>query len=177
MEWWGAANQLEFIDKPDALTIRATSVQRRGDLILPFLLALGFAVAPWFGGGWLILLALGGLSAALFISWFMTSITEIRVTDRRIEVRSSGNTLSVNWSEIAGLEYRAGGEGEASGLYARQTRWQGLMLTSQLNQDECNQVIDAIYRRFPYAKMADDRSGGFLRDPEIISLGLSRKDL
>lgn len=176
MKWWGAANQIEFDDKPDALTIRATSIRRRGDLLLPSALALGFVVAPWFGCSWLPLLALGSSSAVLFYSWFMTSMTELRVTARDIQVRSSGGFLSVNWSEIAGLEYRAGGEDDPSGLYARNTRWEDICLTTQLGESECGQVIDIIYRRYPYVRMADDHSGGFLRDPEIISLGLNRQD-
>lgn len=176
MQWWGAANELEFIDKPDALTIRATSIRRRGDLLLPSALALGFIVAPWFGGGLFVLLGLGSLSAVLFYHWFMTSITELRVTERDIQVHSSGGSLSVRWNEIAGLEYRAGGENDPGGLYARETRWSAICLTNQLGESECDQVIDTIYRRFPYVKMADDHSGGFLRDPEIISLGLNRKD-
>jgi len=176
MEWWGPANELEFDDKPDALTIRATSIRRALDLLLPSGLALAFVVTLCFGGSWFTELVLGGLSAFLFFRWFATSTTELRVTERDIQVPYSGGFRSLDWSEIAGLEYRVGGEGESSGLYARKSRWEAVCLTSQLDESDCDQVIDAIYRRFPFVKMADDNSSGFLRDAEIISLGLNRKD-
>jgi hypothetical protein len=178
MQWWGPSNDLEFIDKPDALTIRATSIRRRGDLLLPSALALGFMVAPWFGGGFFVLAVLGISSAALFYSWSITSIVELRVTQRGIEARSSGGCVSAAWSEIKALEYRVGGENEPSGLYGRDTRWQGIHLTSQLTKTECERVITAIFTRVPFVEMAVDNEGGILnfgRSDEIISLGLSHK--
>jgi|SRR6185312_5506853 len=176
MEWWGPTNKLEFDDQPDALTIRATSIRRAVDLLWPSGMAIAFVIARRFGGDWLTELALGGVSAFLFFKWFVTSTTELRVTEKDIQVPYSGRLRWLDWSEIAGLEYRVGGEGESSGLYARKSRWEAVCLTSQLDESDCGQVIDAIYRRFPFVKMADDNSGGFRRDPEIISLGLNRKD-
>jgi len=179
MQWWGPANSLEFIDKPDALTIRAMSIRRRGDLLLPCALALGFILAPWFGGGFFVLAALGIASAASFYGWSITSIVELRVTQRGIEARSSGGCVSAPWSEIKGLEYRVGGENEPGGLYARQARWRGVQLTGQLTETECDEVIAAIFTRFPFVAMAVDDEGGILnfgRSDEIISLGLSRTE-
>jgi hypothetical protein len=162
MQWWGPSNDLEFIDKPDTLTIRAVSVRRRGDLLLPSAFALGLIVAPWFGAELLILAALGIASAALFYSWFKTSIIELRVTQQGLQTCSAKGSLSVSWSEIKGLEYRAGGEYDPSGLYARQSRWQSICITNQLTKPDCERVITAIFTRFPLLKPAVDNDGGIL---------------
>jgi hypothetical protein len=47
-----------------------------------------------------------------------------------------------------------------------------------LNREQSEEVIAAIYRRFPYLEMAEDTGGWSLFDggSEIMTLGLSKPD-
>src|ERR1700753_1899765 len=148
MQWWGPANSLEFIDKPDALTIRATSIHRLGDLVWPAgcliaALATFYFHAP---AGWPGSLAI--MTALLVAGWFNTSVVELRVTRRELSTRSLRNWINkegeIQWSEVRALEYRIGGEYESRGLYAKKSFWSAPCLMPQLSKKETQQVIQAI---------------------------------
>jgi hypothetical protein len=162
MQWWGPANSLEFIDEPDALTIRATSIRRPGDLIWPAGCLVASLATLYFGApaGWPISLA--AMAALLCAGWFNTSVVELRVTQREISMRSIRNWLDnevkIQWKEIRALEYRVGGEYQSRGLYARKSFWSAPCIMPQLKKEETQQVIAAIARKFPDIVLADGAS-------------------
>ncbi len=118
-------------------------------------------------------------SAILFVIFLLTpkqdETIELQATDRGLTV----NIDVIRWRDIRGLEYRAGSEDTPNGLYVQTGRWGGRFLIQDLGKDETNEMIDTIYRRFPFVEMADN--DGNLpsiigKSPEIITLGLSKKD-
>jgi|SRR6185312_1603651 len=159
MQWWGPANSLEFIDKADALTIRATSIRRPGDLIWPAGCLVASLVTLAFGApdGWPI--SLVAIAALLCAGWFNTSTVELRVTQRYLSARRVSswfdNETRVQWTDVRALEYHTGGENDSHGLYARKSFWSAPCLMPQLNKDETQQVIEAIARKFPGIVLAD----------------------
>jgi hypothetical protein len=84
--------------------------------------------------------------------------------------------FSFRWADISGLDFRQGGEDEPSGLYARTGRWNATCLMAGLNREQSEEVIAAVYRRFPYVEMAKDNDGWSLfgGGSGLTTLGLSK---
>lgn len=153
--------ELETVEASDHLLFRATTLRRRVDLLVPVLCGVGFIVALSLGRViWTIgLAAFGGICLCNFLA---VSTRELLVT--RFDL--TANRSRYFWKDIRGLEYRTGGEDEASGLYARQGRWSSVCLMPHLNREQADAVIAAIYLRFPLVNMADEEAslGAMLRD-------------
>jgi len=162
MQWWGPANSLEFIDKPDALTIRVTSIRRTGDLLWPAGCLVAALATYYYGApaGWPV--SLVAMAALLCAGWFNTSVVELQVTRQYLLARSIRNWINkevkIQWSEVRALEYRIGGEYQSRGLYARKSFWSAPCLMPQLKKEEAHQVIEAIIRKFPGLVLADGAS-------------------
>lgn len=159
MEWWGPSNSLEFIDKPDALTIRTTSIRRTGDLIWPAGSLLAAFATYCFGtfAGWP--LSLIATAAILLARWFNTRVVELRVTPRELLSRSSrywtNHVIKLRWTEVQALVYRVGGKNRARGLYAKKSFWSVSCLIPDLDRDETQRVIEACARKFPDIVLTD----------------------
>lgn len=162
MEWWGPASSLEFIDKPDTLTIRATSIRRAIDLAWPTGCLIAALATYCFHApaGWPVSLAV--MAAILAGGWVNTSVVELKVTQRDLCTRSVrnwlDNSVKLRWDEVRALEYRIGGEYQSRGLYAKRSFWSAPCLMPQLSKQETQQVIDAIARKFPNIVLADGSS-------------------
>lgn len=161
MRWFGPAMELQTVEASDHLLFRATKQRRRIDLIVPVLCGVGFIVALSLGRVlWTIgLAAFGGICLYCVLA---VSTRELLVTQFDLTV----NRSRYFWKDIRRLEYRAGGEDETSGLYARQGRWSSVCLMPHLNREQADAVIAAIYLRFPLVNMAQEEAslGAMFRD-------------
>jgi len=106
---------------------------------------------------------------------------EIRVTDG--EILAYGDTggwskgyVRFRWADISGLDYRVGAEDGPSGLFARTGRWNATCILAGLSREQSEEVIAAIFQRFPYVVMAEDNDGWSLfgNGSELTTLGLSK---
>lgn len=182
MKWWGPTTKLQTLAETDGVRFRATGQRRIGDLILPVLAGIGFVIELCRKGGIGPLFGLGALVALPLWYWLCQSVTELKVTEFELSATGDlGNTLDrslrLRWTEVSGIEFRYGGEDESRGLYVRQGRWSRTCIMPNLDEDQTNQVIAAIYQRFPDLVMADAGQGrgslfGSSGDP--ITLGLSK---
>lgn len=111
--------------------------------------------------------------------WLQGHHTHLRVSAH--EVNASGNvgrlvrtTISIPVALVQSIEYAAGGEDEAPGLYAIR-KWGGrTLLVPNLDELICREIVDRITTRFP--EIGADREPGSLLYSERsnpIVLGLS----
>ena len=152
--WFGPSSAIEIVDQTDGLLIRITHIKRKGYLVIA--LAIVFASSIFLAwreslGGFVVL----GIALLWIASWFIDRKGEIRVTENYL--MSEGNSLvRLAWSEIRVLEYGGGGEDEPTGLYARVGRWRSVCVRANLNREQTEEIIAAIYHRFPSLKLADE---------------------
>jgi hypothetical protein len=132
------------------------------------------------GAGSFSALLLGG-SIYTFIRWLGDHESQLSATDEGLEAigdlgESSSDHVRLRWSSISGLEYRMGGEDEPSVIYARRGGRSVTHVMTHVNKEQAEEIIAAIYKRFPYVEMAED-DGGWLPlggKSELTTLGLSR---
>lgn len=183
MNWFGPAKRIEIIEQEGGLMIRATGIRRVVDFLVMVLIAAGVAFMAWRDASWT--LAFGAIVvAALEIAiWFRNEDGEVNVTEH--DLTASGDLggwstgyVRFRWMDISGLEYQAGGENSEGGLYARTGGWSSRCLMAGLDREQAEEVIAAIYRRFPYVGMAEDNGGWSLfgGGSEIMTLGLSKSN-
>lgn len=183
MNWFGPAKRIEIIEQEDGLLIRAIGIKRVVDFLVMVLVAAGVAYMAWREASWILALGAILVAALEMVIWFRDEDAEINVTKKELwATGDQGNWTTgyvrFRWLDISGLEYQAGGEDSAGGLYARTGAWSSKCLMAELDREQSEEVIAAIYRRFPYLEMAEDSGGWSLfgGDNEIMTLGLSKSD-
>lgn len=183
MQWFGPSTTVKTVDGGDGLRVRVAVHRFRIDLILYAGVFAVFAYVGWRNRSWFFLIVVLVAGASLVIDWLKDPTTELWVTEHGLEaVRDNGglgnDRLRLPWSEISGLDYRVGGEDEPGGLYARRGGWRSTFLMAHVNKEQAEEIIAAIYRRFPYVEMATD-DGGWLPfggKSDLTTLGLSKSD-
>jgi hypothetical protein len=180
MNWLGPAKQIEVIALGDVLQIKATAKGRAIDLVGPILSA-AWTYFAWRDKHWVFVAF--GLFVFASIVWklFQTQEGELRITETVISARGdlggwTDGSVELRWGDISGLDYRQGGEEEPSELYARTGRWNGTCVMAGLNREQSEEVIAAIFQRFPYVVMAEDNDGWSLfgNASGLTTLGLSQ---
>jgi hypothetical protein len=179
MNWLGPAKRIELVEQGDVLLIKAAGAKSAVNLLLP-LFACGWTYFVWRDKHWVLLffgLFFFGSSVWML---FRSKDGELRVTDAGI--MATGNrggwideSVQFRWIDISGLEFRQG-EDEPGGLYARTGRWSSTCIMAGLSREQTEEVIAAIYRRFPYVVMAEDNDGWSLfgNGSGLTTLGLSK---
>jgi len=183
MRWFGSSTSVKTVDRGDGLRVRVAVHRFRIDLILYAAVFIVFAYVGWQNRSWFFLIAVLVAGVSLVIDWLKHPNTELWVTEYDLEVmgdrgRFTNDRLRLPWSEISGLEYRAGGEDEPSGLYARRGGWRSTLLMPHVNKEQAEEIIAAIYRRFPYVEMTTDDDGWLPLGgkSDLTTLGLSKSD-
>jgi hypothetical protein len=181
MSWLGLTKQIRVIEQDDGLLIKVTSINRNVDLLISIPVFAGIVYMAWRDHSWL--LALGAAFTLGTAIWFRfrNEDGEIRVTDG--EILAYGDTggwskgyVRFRWADISGLDYRVGAEDGPSGLFARTGRWNATCILAGLSREQSEEVIAAIFQRFPYVVMAEDNDGWSLfgNGSELTTLGLSK---
>jgi hypothetical protein len=181
MRWFGPSAVVEMVDRKDGLQIQVSGLRRWIDLVVAGSVLAVMAIVAWRDGSWFFLVVLLGGTIYSFIRWLDDHESQLWVTDEELEAvgdlgGSSYDHVRLRWSSISGLEYRVGGEDEPSGLYARLGGRSVTRIMALVNKKQAEEIIAAIYARFPYVEMADD-DGGWLPlggKSELTTLGLSR---
>jgi hypothetical protein len=180
MNWLGPAKRIEFVEQGDVLLVRATGIKCAVDLLVP-LFACVWTYFVWRGQHWvLFFIGLFFLGSSVWML-FRNKDGELRITDT--DILATGDrgglideSVQFRWADISGLDFRQGGEDEPSGLYARTGRWSATCVMAGLNREQSEEVIAAVYRRFPYVVMAEDKDGWSLfgKGSGLTTLGLSK---
>jgi hypothetical protein len=179
MNWLGPAKRIEVVELGDVLLIRAAGGTSAVDLLVP-LFACVFTCFAWRDKHWIsFFFGLFIFSSSVWML-FRDKDGELRVSDTDIVASGdlggwNGGYVRFRWADISGLDFRQG-EDEPGGLYARTGRWSATCIMAGLGREQSEEVIAAIYRRFPYVVMAEDRDGWSLfgGGSGLISLGLSK---
>ena len=158
--------------------------QRRWiDFLVEALVIAGLAFLFWRNQSWIVLLMLVVAVGHGIVEWVGDNHAGLLITKEGIEAigslgRISSSNVRLRWSSISGLDYREGDEDEPSGLYARLGGWSSTRLMTHVSKEQSEEIIAAIYRRFPYVEMAEDSGGWSLfgGGSEIMTLGLSKSD-
>ncbi len=180
MKWFGPSVHVEVVDRQNEMQIRVTRQSRRIDFVVWAAFVAVFVFLFWWKQNWIYLFAVVGSIGCSILYWAGDGVAEMLITEKNVEVRGklgglSQETVRVSWSSISGLDYREGGEDEPSGLYARRGGRRYSLLVTSVNKEQTEELIAAIYRRFPYVEMAED-DGGWLPmggKTGLTTLGLS----
>jgi hypothetical protein len=178
MRWFGPSSIVEIEKREDGLMVHVTGQRRGIEIVILGFIFLVFSEMFWRDRSWLHLVLLLGSAVFLFLYWIRDRGGVLWVTERYLEVRPYRDgtpTTQIQWAEISGLEYRVGGEDESSGLYARQGYWSATCLFSDLDREQCDNIIATIYAQFPYVKMKEDQGSWslFSEKSGLTTLGLS----
>lgn len=171
MELFGPPYTVETVEEGGELGFHFRS-KTNWTTLLFLMVAIGFFVYGFVQQSW---------SFALFSLLLIcqTIWSSLNPTDQWLRATSEGVIASgerIRWPEIRSLRYHAGGEDESSCL-AIDTGAGTRKLFTGIDEEECRQIVTAIYRRFPYAEMADDPGPPtiFGKWSELTTLGLSAK--
>lgn len=109
--------------------------------------------------------------------------TQMTVTADHIDVRGNvgrmfSTEISIRTADVISLSYNSGGEDQAAGLYARQGRWGNTCVLKNISEDQTNQILNEIFRKFPRIGTGDNDPNSLLFGPgsNLTSLGLSSRD-
>ena len=149
MDWWGPSSRIEQVDLGDELVFSAVPLRRLGPIVLSALVVVGaivFEIREFSFGALFV-----GVGAAFFHGreLFYGKSQVLTVTATHL----SGADL-VCWKDIFELRYQVGGEDDPSGLCARRSRWESVSLMSNVNCEQPEQMMHAIYTKFPLVEMA-----------------------
>ncbi len=183
MRWFGPSALVELIERGDELQVIVVGQRRWIDFVV---LWAGFSVFVflfWRDRSWFYFVCLLIACGYAFRSWLGDRQEQLLVTEKGLEAIGdfggfSRDRVYLPWSRISGLDYREGGEDEPSGLHARRGGWSSTLLMTHVNREQAEEIIAAIYRRFPYVEMAED-SGGWLPlggKSGLTTLGLSKPE-
>jgi hypothetical protein len=181
MNWFGSEKQIEVLEQCDLLLIKATGTRRAVDLLVPLFACL-WTYFVWRDQNWVLFFI--GLFFFCSSIWmlFRSKDGELRITGT--DIMATGDrggwideSVQFRWADISGLDFRQGGEDEPCGLYARTGRWSATCVMAGLNREQSEEVIAAVYKRFPYVVMAEDKDGWSLfgNGSELTTLGLSKQ--
>ncbi len=178
MRWFGPRARLEIIEQDDGLLIQSTGLKRGIDLVVSGCVVVVCGYIFWRDENWFSAICFVCVAVLGTINLFRDQNGELWVTEEDLEASGylggmSNGHVRLRWSGISGLTYRAGGEDEPCGLYAGST-----CVLANLNEEQANEIIAAIYRRFPYLEMAEDSGGWSLFGGRsgLTTLGLSKSD-
>lgn len=167
------------VDDGTSLFIKFRGQRRWFDLILIVAATGASLYEMWSGNPWAAFGA-AALAAVFLFQFLFPPVSSVYANAEGIEASTQQRFRSCNkwtgrWSEISGLEYRAGGEDEASGLYVRRGCSSPLCVLDRIGQEETFALIDTIYRRFPLVSMAEEPPGypSLFDYDKLITLGLS----
>jgi hypothetical protein len=181
MKWFGPAALVQAIDRGDELEFTVTEERRGIDFVVLGALISAFAFMFWRDRGWFYFVGFLFACALSLRAWLSNAREQLLVTGTGLEAigdfgGSSRERVVLPWSGISGLEYQEGAENEPSGLRARRGGWRSTLLMTHVNKEQTEEIIAAIYRRFPYVDMAED-DGGWLPmggKSDLTTLGLSK---
>jgi hypothetical protein len=179
MRWFGPSSIIEIEKREDGLMVHVAGQRRAIDVVTSGFIFLIVGVMLWRYRSWMYLVFTLGSAVWCFLYWFRDRKRELWVTERYLEVRRdhggvSATHIRMQWTEILGLEYRAGGEDEDPGLYAREGYWRGTCLVPYLDKEQSDDIIVAIYAQFPDVKVKDDDGSWslFSEKSGLTTLGL-----
>jgi hypothetical protein len=183
MKWFGPSVRFEIFDREDEMQVLFTRQRRWIDFLVEALVIAGLAFLFWRNQSWIVLVMLVVAVGHGVVEWVGDDHAELLITKEGVEAigslgRISSSNVRLQWSSISGLDYREGDEDEPSGLYARLGGWSSTRLMTHVSKEQSEEIIAAIYRRFPYVEMAEDSGGWSLfgGGSEIMTLGLSKSD-
>ena len=163
--------------------VEFTVVHRQGPIeviIAPLVTALVVWLF-WRSGSQLtkIMAALAGVSGAIAVIANRRQGDEVSLRVTADELVTQGNMGKLFETEqriatrdVLGMSYRSGGEDEMYGLYVK-LRWNERCILPRLSEEQIQQVIEIIGRRFPDLPTTDSAFSLFGRADEVITLGLS----
>jgi len=179
MKWFGPGALVEFIERQEELQVKVILQRRRIDFVVLGAVLSVFAFLFWRERSWFYFVGLLFACAFCLHAWLGGNEEQLRVTENGLEAIGDFGGFSrdrevLPWSDISGLEYQEGGENEPGGLHARRGGWSSTLLMTHVNKEQAEEIIAAIYRRFPYVDMAEG-DGGWL--PMGGKSGLTTLDL
>lgn len=181
MNWLGPGKQIQVVEQDDGLLIQVTGIKRNVDLLIPVAVFVGIAYMAWRDHSWLLSFGAAFAFGTAVWSRFRNEDGELRITDGEILAYGdlggwSKGYVRFRWADISGLDYRVGAEDGPSGLFARSGQWNATCIMAGLSREQSEEVITAIFQRFPYIAMAEENDGWSLfgSGSEITTLGLSK---
>jgi hypothetical protein len=180
MSWLNPGKKVEIVEQGSELLIRATGTKSSINLLIPVIVCVLGYIA-WRDQSLFSSCVCALAFVGAVFSYYKKEDGELRITDRDIVANGdmggwSGEYKQFRWVDISGLDHREGGEDAPSGLYARTGRWNASCVMAGLNREQSEEVISAIFRRFPYVAMAEDKDGWslFNNESQLITLDLSK---
>ncbi|SNT30250.1 hypothetical protein SAMN05421770_10755 [Granulicella rosea] len=179
MNWLGPSARVERFEADGELRFQARNQLNGIMLLFPCISGLSFFYSLLHGE-----YRYAAVSAVAFVSallgLFPTKKT-LWVSGKGVETSSdlfdSASHRSFRWSEICALKYSLGAEDDPSGLYIRTGRWSETCVLAGVDEAQANEIIEAIFERFPNIELADEPKplfGNLLgQESEFIRLGLS----
>jgi hypothetical protein len=171
--------EVTTFDEPNRLTFRVE--HERGWLELAIAIA-GILFVFWEAHRlnsflWLLF---GFIIASSVVVGFLTSgCSELIVTTTELLIRKnlgglSSEETSINTAAITGMEFQPGGEDNPSGIYVKQG-WRSQCALSDLTQQQAEEILDQIFRRFPHIGVGDTNPNSLLfgASSDLTKLGLS----
>ena len=128
---------------------------------------------------WYVLCILGWVSLAadrLFGKTAQFGVTQTQLTALGAWERIFQERFEVGLSEVKLIGYAIGGEGDPYGFYIS-AGWQSKCVLPGIDEADCRQIMDAIYRKFPDIEIGnrDGSSLLFKDDGGIVRLGLNKQ--
>jgi hypothetical protein len=183
---------MELFGKTDLSTseladsVEFTVVHRQGPIeviIAPIVTA--FVVwLFWRSGSQLtkVMAALAGVSGAIAVIANRQQGDEVSLRVTADELVTQGNMgklfeteQQIATKDVLGMSYRLGGEGEMYGLYVK-LRWNERCILPRLSEEQSQQAIDTLSRKFPNLATSDSAFSLFGGADKITTLGLSASD-
>jgi hypothetical protein len=182
MELFGKTD-LSISELPES--VKFTVVHRQGlieVIIAPIVTALVVWLF-WRSGSQLtkIMAVLAGFSGAIAVIANLRQGAEVSLRVTADELVTQGNMgklfeteQQIATKDVLGMSYRLGGEGEIYGLYVK-LRWNERCILPRLSEEQTQQTIETIGRKFPGVPTSDSVFSLFGGEP-ITTLGLSASD-
>jgi len=179
--------ELKTVELPDELEFTVVREESLFERVAFPVFAL--AVLGWFwhiGSLWpriLAVFAAISTAAAYIANRIQAGVTRLRVTSDGVIADGNLGKLfttheQIGIADIDSIRYKAGGEDEICGIYARY-RWSSKLLLPHLTGDQGNEIIARIHGKFPnipverYAPVSLSDFSLFDRGGQITTLGLS----
>ena len=118
-------------------------------------------------------------TASVVANWARGSRTELVVTADQLLARGNIGRLfssetTIRTADVTAMRYQVGGEGAPSGLYVGHG-WRSTCLVPEISEDQTNQILDEIFRRFPNIATGDSNPSSLLFGPSCDLTKLNLK--